>query len=35
LLCDTFNRVVWFHQGYSIGLADKLMDVLRQIILKE
>ena len=35
MLCDTFNRVVWYHQGYSIGLADKLMDVLRKVILGE
>ena len=35
LLCDTFNRVVWFRQGYSIGLADQLMDALRKIILGE
>ena len=35
MLCDTFNRVVWFRQGYSIGLADQLMDALRKIILKE
>ena len=35
MLCDTFNRVYWFHQGYSIGLADKLLDVLRKVILKE
>ena len=35
LLCDTFNRVVWFRQGYNIGLADQLMDALRKIILGE
>ena len=35
MLCDTFNRVVWFRQGYSIGLADQMMDALRKIILKE
>ena len=35
MLCDTFNRVVWFRQGYNIGLADQLMDALRQIILGE
>ena len=35
MLCDTFNRVYWFHQGYSIGLGDKMMDVLRKVILKE
>ena len=35
MLCDTFNRVVWFHQGYGIGLADQMMDVLRRIILQE
>ena len=35
LLCDTFNRVVWFRQGYNIGLADQLMDALRKVILGE
>ena len=35
MLCDTFNRVYWFHQGYGIGLADKMMDVLRKVILGE
>jgi hypothetical protein len=35
MLCDTFNRVVWFRQGYNIGLADQLMDALRQLILGE
>lgn len=35
MLCDTFNRVVWFRQGYNIGLADQLMDALRKIILGE
>lgn len=35
LLCDTFNRVVWFRQGYNIGLADQMMDVLRKIIMGE
>ena len=35
MLCDTFNRVVWFRQGYNIGLADQIMDALRKIILQE
>ena len=35
LLCDTFNRVVWYRQGYNIGLADQLMDALRKVILNE
>ena len=35
MLCDTFNRVVWFRQGYSIGLADQLMDALRKVITGE
>lgn len=35
MLCDTFNRVVWFRQGYNIGLADQLMDALRKVILRE
>lgn len=35
MLCDTFNRVYWYHQGYSIGIADKMMDVLRKLITGE
>ena len=35
MLCDTFNRVIWFRQGYNIGLADQLMDALCKVILKE
>ena len=35
MLCDTFNRVVWFRQGYNIGLADQLMDALRKVIIGE
>ena len=35
MLCDTFNRVYWFRQGYNIGLADQLMDALRKVILGE
>ena len=35
MLCDTFNRVVWFRQGYNIGLADQMMDALRKIITRE
>ena len=25
VLADTFNRVVFFSQGYSIGLGDRLV----------
>ena len=35
MLCDTFNRVVWFRQGYTIGLGDQIMDALRKIIMRE
>ena len=35
MLCDPFNRVVWFRQGYNIGLADQMMDALRKIITME
>ena len=35
MLCDTFNRVVWFRQGYSIGLGDQMMDALRRLIMRE
>ena len=35
ILADTFNRVYWLHQGYSIGMGDKIVDVLRRFILGE
>lgn len=35
MLCDTFNRVVWFRQGYSIGMGEQMLEVLRKLILDE
>ena len=35
LLGDTFNRVVWFQQGYTIGIADQIMSVIRQLMIHE
>lgn len=32
-LTDTFNRVVWYRQGYSIGLGDQMMAAITKIIL--
>jgi hypothetical protein len=31
LVCDTFNRVVFVSQGYTIGLGEQLMKVVRQL----
>ncbi len=35
LMADTFNRVVWFQQGYTIGIADRIMSVIRQLMIHE
>lgn len=35
LLGDTFNRIVWFQQGYTIGIADQIMSVIRQLMIHE
>ncbi len=35
MMADTFNRVVWFHQGYTIGIADQIMSVIRQLTIHE
>lgn len=35
MLADTFNRVVWFRQGYSIGLGDQMMAAIIKVILGE
>ena len=35
MMADTFNRVVWFQQGYTIGIADKIMSVIRQLTIHE
>lgn len=34
LICDSFNRVVFVQQGYTIGLGEQLMKVIRAIIQK-
>ena len=31
LVADTFNRVVYFSQGYTIGLGEQLMNVIRKL----
>lgn len=31
VIADTFNRVVYVTQGYTIGLGDKLLDILHRI----
>ena len=35
MICDTFNRVVWFHQGYTIGLGDQMMEIIRRLMMGE
>ena len=35
MMADTFNRVVWFQQGYTIGVADQIMSVIRQLTIHE
>ena len=32
MMCDTFNRVVWFRQGYSINMSTQIMDVIMQLM---
>ena len=31
LVADTFNRVVFMSQGYSIGLGEQLVKVIKQL----
>lgn len=31
LICDTFNRVVFIQQGYTIGLGEQLMKVIQKL----
>lgn len=31
LICDTFNRVVYIHQGYTIGMGEQLLKVIRKL----
>ena len=31
LICDSFNRVVFVQQGYTIGLGEQLMKVIGQL----
>ena len=31
LVADTFNRVVFMSQGYSIGLGEQLIKVIKQL----
>ncbi len=32
MVCDTFGHVLWFHQGYTIGMDEKIMDAIRDLI---
>lgn len=32
MMCDTFNRVVWYRQGYSINMSQQIMDVIMQLM---
>lgn len=31
LICDSFNRVVSVHQGYTINLGEQLLKVIRKL----
>ena len=31
LIADTFNRVLWCRQGYTIGLGQQLLDVIKKL----
>ena len=31
LICDTFNRVVFLQQGYTINLGEQLLKVISQL----
>ena len=31
LICDSFNRVVFVQQGYTINLGEQLIKVIRQL----
>ena len=31
LICDSFNRVVFIQQGYTIGIGEHLLRVLRKL----
>lgn len=31
IICDTFNRVVFVSQGYNIGTADRMLDVIHKL----
>ncbi|MGN0234435.1 MAG: transglutaminase domain-containing protein [Bacteroidaceae bacterium] len=32
MMCDTFNRVVWYNQGYSINMSQQIMDVIMKLM---
>ncbi len=32
MLCDTFGHVLWFHQGYTIGMDERIMNVIRDLL---
>jgi len=31
IVADTFNRVVYFHQGYTIGIGEQIAEVLSRL----
>ena len=31
IVADTFNRVVFVSQGYTIGLGEQLMEVIKKL----
>jgi len=31
IVADTFNRVVFFSQGYTIGLGEQLLKTIQQL----
>lgn len=32
MMADTFNRVIWFSQGYTIGIGEQVMKVIRKLL---
>jgi hypothetical protein len=30
-IADTFNRVVWCSQGYTIGLGDQILKIAKKL----
>lgn len=34
VIADTFNRIIFFSQGYTIGIGDRIADILRRLTAK-